>query len=173
MLIPETQGTHADTVANIPYASGDTIMLSTILTLGGVVLGAAITFAGQYLGTRETRKQFAAARESAIRAERKEAIHNFLAICQRVEQSAEHRSLNNNHFGEGFPDLSHEMWYRQKALDLVGGDRVCHTAFELTLRLCDALYDDTHRTLEELHDFVHKKRQPFLEAAKLELGPPI
>ncbi|MDV7220419.1 hypothetical protein [Streptomyces prunicolor] len=147
-------------------------LVTAAVTLAGVALGATGTVGAQYLATRDTRKQIAATREAAIRAERKEAILNFLASCQQVEHIAEQRSQNANKFVEDSPGLTHDLWFRQKSLDLVAGAQVRHTAFELANRLVDSVYGDTHRNLHDLQAYLHEKRGPFLHAAKKELGIP-
>jgi hypothetical protein len=143
-------------------------LVTVALPLVGVVLGSAGTFAGQYLATRETKKQADATAVAAARAERKEAILAFLDICQRVERAAEHRYQNDNKFVEGSPELTHEMWFRQKCLELVAGSPVRSTAFQYADRLMAAAYGRVPAG-GAVWDFISEKRQPFMEAAKAEL----
>jgi hypothetical protein len=143
-------------------------LVATVLPLVGVVLGSAGTFAGQYLATRETKKQADAAAVAATRAERKEAILAFLNVCQKVERAAEHRYQHDNKFVEGSPELTHEMWFRQKCLELVAGSRVRSTAFQYADRLMAATYGRLPKG-KEVWGFIAEKREPFLDAAKEEL----
>jgi len=131
-------------------------------------IGSAGTFAGQYLATRETKKQADAAAVAAARAERKEAILAFLIICQKVEHAAEHRYHQGNKFVEGSPDLTHEMWFRQKCLELVADSRVRSSAFDYANRLMAATYGRLPEG-KEVWSFIAEKREPFLAAAKEEL----
>src|SRR5215472_7964775 len=143
-------------------------LVSVALPLVGVVLGSAGTFAGQYLATRQTKKQADAAAAAAERAERKEAILAFLNICQKVEHAAEESYTHDNKFVEGSPDLTHEMWFRQKALDLVAGADVRRTAYEYADRLMAATYGRVPER-QEVWPFINEKREPFLEAGRQEL----
>ncbi|MFD5415323.1 hypothetical protein [Streptomyces nojiriensis] len=145
------------------------VLITTALPLVGVALGAAGSFAAQYLSTRETKRQASRATAAAVRAERKEAILVLLEICQRVERVAEHRYQNNNSFVDGSPELTHEMWFRQKCLDLVVSRHLSDMAFRFTDRLMAAAYGRVPDGIE-VWDFIHEKRGPFMEAAKAELG---
>jgi hypothetical protein len=142
-------------------------IVTSILTLAGVALGAAGTFAGQYLATRESRRAAEALAQAAIRAERKVAAEAFLASCQRVEQAAEGRVL-----GREQPDpteLTQDMWYRQKCIELVAGKLVRSASFDYANRLMQATYGQV-RTDVDVYGFIAEMRLPFLEAAKAELG---
>ncbi|MER8199017.1 hypothetical protein ABTY00_34330 [Streptomyces microflavus] len=162
------QATRAATLARmdpwlsvIPAASG----------LLGAVIGITSTLLTERWRARTTLQQEQRLVASRLRDERKEAILNFLASCQQVEHAAEQRSQIGNHFVEGSPSLTHEMWFRQKSLDLVAGARVRGTAYTLANCLMETVYGQ-HRTVGEVQDFIHKQRGPFLDAAKEALGIP-
>ncbi|WP_052390756.1 hypothetical protein [Streptomyces sp. NRRL B-24484] len=144
-------------------------LVTTVLPLVGVALGAAGSFAAQYLVTRETKKQASRAAQAALRAERKEAILAFLDVCQRVERAAEHRFQNDNAFVEGSPELTHEMRFRQKCLDLVAGRHLGGTALDFTDCLTAAAYGRVPAG-KDVWTFIKEGRTPFMEAAKAELG---
>jgi hypothetical protein len=91
-----------------------------------------------------------------------------LDVCQRVERAAEHRYQNENRFVEGSPELTHEMWFRQKCLELVARSRVRSTAFEYADRLMAATYGRVPKDME-VWKFIGEKRGPFMDAAKDEL----
>lgn len=143
-------------------------LLAYILPLVGVVLGAAGTFAGQYLATRETRKQARSAAETALRSERKEAVLAFLEACQQVEAAAEHLFFKGS-VREEAPRLTHQMWYRCKCLELVCGTRVRKTAVEYADRLMTAAHDGVPGGAK-VWVWLGETRGPFLKAAKDELG---
>ncbi|MGY0231339.1 hypothetical protein [Longispora urticae] len=143
--------------------------MATVLPLIGVALGSAGTLVGQFLATRETKKQARANAAAALRAERKEAILAFLDIVQRVERVAERRYQNDNRFVEGSPDLTHEMWYRQKCIDIVGSRELRGPAYELADRLMKATYGKMPKGVE-VWPYIGEKRDPFLKAARTELG---
>lgn len=147
-------------------------LVAIALPLVGVALGSAGTFAGTYLTTRETKKQAKAAKDAAAYAELKEATLGFLEACQRVEQAAEHRYMHEDRYVKESPELTHEMWYREKCLEIVTGPRVRHTALEFATRLNDATYKGVpHGT--KAWDYVSQKRDPFMAAVRAALKDPI
>lgn len=146
-------------------------LVTVALSLAGVAVGAASSFAAQYVVMRETKKQESRASEAAVRAERKEAILALLDICQRVERAAEHRYQNEDRFVDGSPELIHEMRFRRKCLELVAGRRLSEAATEYTKRLWAAAFGHLPAGTD-VWSFVDEKRDPFMEAAKAELGVP-
>ncbi|MFJ4681564.1 hypothetical protein [Kitasatospora sp. NPDC088783] len=60
-------------------------LVATVPPLVDVALGAAGSFATQYLATRETKQQASRAALTAVTTERKEAVLAFLEASQRVE----------------------------------------------------------------------------------------
>lgn len=140
-------------------------LAATVLPLVGVVLGSAGTFSGQYLATRETKKQAKASAVAVGRAELKDEVLKFLEACQRVEQAAEDRFMNGNQFVEGSPQLTHEMWLRQKIIDLIATRRIRDTAYQFTDRLMGAAYGRVPDGVA-VWDFVTEKREPFMDAVR-------
>jgi hypothetical protein len=98
-------------------------LLTSLLPLAGVALGSAGTFLGQYLATRETKKQARAAADARLRAERKEAILAFLDACQKVEAAAEDLYQKHDRDEAAVPALTHNMWLQQKYVDIICGPR--------------------------------------------------
>jgi hypothetical protein len=144
-------------------------LVSSLLPLAGVALGSAGTFLGQYLATRETKKQARAGAVARLRAERKEAILSFLDACQRVEAAAEDLYLKHDRDEMTIPALTHKMWLQQKYIDIICGRTLRDRAFLLAERLHSAAYT---RPDIPVWDWVNERRAPFLEAARIELGEP-
>jgi hypothetical protein len=144
-------------------------VLSSLLPLAGVALGSAGTFLGQYLATRETKKQARAAADARLRAERKEAILAFLDACQKVEAAAEDLYQKHDRDEATVPALTHYMWLQQKYVDIICGPMLRNTAFLLTERLHSAAYT---RPDTPVWEWVNERRGPFLEAARIELTEP-
>jgi hypothetical protein len=144
-------------------------LLSSLLPLAGVALGSAGTFLGQYLASRETKKQARAAADARLRAERKEAILSFLDACQNVEAAAEDLYLEHDRDELAIPALTHKMWLQQKYLDIICGPTLRNRAYLLTDRLHSVAYTRPDTPVWEL---VNERRSPFLEAARAELVEP-
>ncbi|MEU1600960.1 hypothetical protein ABZ468_51745 [Streptomyces sp. NPDC005708] len=160
------------TIRQLKRGSMASEVLTTLLSLAGVGVGSAASFAAQYLTSRETKAQAAATAAAALRAERKQALHDFLESCQRVERAAEHRFQNDNRFVEGSPTLTHDMWFRLKCLDLVSSRRLNDAAYQFADRLMKATYGGPPNG-KDVWEFINEKRGPFMEAAKVELDIPI
>lgn len=105
----------------------------------------------------------------AQRAERKEAILAFLEVCQRVERAAERRFQEGDRYIEGSAELTHQMWFHQKVLDLVSSPQVRESALRFSQRLNDVTYGRIAKG-RDFWDFVNERRQPFIDAARVELG---
>jgi len=142
----------------------------SVFTLAGVALGVVGTLGAQYLATRESRRAAKAAAKEALRQERKAAVLAFLDVCQRAENAAEDRAFGREQRAD--PDaLKHDLWYRQKCIELVAGEDVQSTAFDYADRLTVALFDAAP-TQTEVFGFIAEERLPFLNAARAELGVP-
>jgi len=111
------------------------------VTLAGVALGILGTISGQYLINREPRRAARSAASAALRSERKTAVLTFLESCQRAEQAAEDRAFRHERRAD--PDvLKHDLWYKQKCIELVAGRRVRSAAFEYANQLTAAFFGD-------------------------------
>jgi hypothetical protein len=91
---------------------------SVLVPLIGVVVGAVGVLLAQYLSTRVTKEQAEAARQAAIRAERKSTILALLEATQRVERAAEERYLTGK-LPDDFPAYVHDMWFQNRCIMLV------------------------------------------------------
>jgi hypothetical protein len=145
-----------------------TIVTSVLVPLLGVVLGAAGALLGTYLSTRVTKQQAQDARVAAIRAERKAEIEAFLEVAQSVEQAAELR------YQEGGlpPDVNfrtHQMWFRQKCIELICSADLNQRTVEYAFRMHHACYREMPKNID-VWDFIRELRDPFLAAARHELG---
>jgi hypothetical protein len=94
----------------------------------------------------------------------------FLEGCQRAEHAAEDRAFSREQRAD-LDALKHDLWYLQKCIELVAGRHVRSAAFKYAKQLTDALFE-TAPTGREIFDFIAKKRLPFIEAARTELGIP-
>jgi hypothetical protein len=149
-------------------------MTSAVLSLAGVALGGVIGLLITYLSNRVTRQQANDAKEAALRAEYKAAIMAFLEVAQSVEQAAEDRSRSQE--GSLPTDVgsrTHQMWYRQKCIELVCSAALNEKTKDYASRMNDACYRDLPANIDIL-TYLKQCRNPFLAAARHELGiPPI
>jgi hypothetical protein len=144
-------------------------VMSVVIPLLGVIVGAAGALLVQYLGTRVRKQQAEAAAKAAARAERKEAILAYLQATQSVEQAAERRYANGE-LPNGYRTRMHNMWVQQKYIELVGSA----TLIEKAKRYADecliaAIYGEQPEGSDVWH-FLEEYNQPFLAAARAELG---
>lgn len=136
---------------------------ATVLPLAGVALGSAGTLVGQYLSTRVDARRARFERDSAERAERKEALMEFLSAAQQVELCLDRLSL-----GEHIEDSEkwqhlHALWLAKKVPELVCTPSVAQAAHDYTMALHALLRGTGAPAKREL-------RFAFMEAARVELG---
>jgi len=148
-----------------------TSLWNNSLPLIGVAAGAIATVVGQYLPTRDSKARAKEAHVAAVRAELKEAILEFLKICQQVEHVAERRSRDDRYV-EGSSDLTHEMAFRQRALQLVAGRDLAKAARKYQEGLNFACYNAALPGNGDVWEYMSSLRIPFLDAAKKALGLP-
>ncbi|MFI7345286.1 hypothetical protein ACIBSR_03280 [Streptomyces sp. NPDC049936] len=147
----------------------DGMTWDALLPLFGVLLGAGGSFAVQFLVTRASRAQARMERLASLRAERKEAVREFLEAAQLVEHLAERRFRNEDLDWTEAASATHRMWYLQKCIDLVCSPVLREATESYAWRMDEAVYrelpagGDIWERLKELRD-------PFLEAARVELG---
>ncbi|MFI1400934.1 hypothetical protein [Streptomyces sp. NPDC020681] len=150
--------------------------MAVIAPLAGVVLGAAGSLGAQFLWTRTTTAQAQAERAAALRAERKDAIRDFLDAAQTVERIAHHRFSNGQHDDDA-GSATHRLWFLQKCTDIVGSPELRVATLEYAKRLSDAVWK--HRPVDaqksaddQLRDYIAPHRDRFLRAARHELSIP-
>ncbi|GAA2646074.1 hypothetical protein GCM10010399_94610 [Dactylosporangium fulvum] len=139
---------------------------AVVLPLVGVVLGTAGTLVGQFLATRGERRRHTADLAAAARAERKQAVVDFLSAAQRVERvidNAQHRSHSADR--DTVDELLHSLWLSKKLLELVCGHDVASTAHRFTSTL-----ENMARGGADLTDRQRANRAEFMESARCELG---
>jgi hypothetical protein len=143
---------------------------AVVLPLVGVLLGTAGTLTGQYLATRGDTRRHAAALAAAARAERKQAIVDFLAAAQRVEQvidNAAHRAQPTD--DTAVDELLHQLWLAKKLVELVCGHELASAAHDFTSTL-ENMARGNRADLADLSDRQRTARSEFMESARHELG---
>jgi hypothetical protein len=143
---------------------------TAVLPLVGVALGTGGSFIGQYLGTRTTRDKARADRYAALRAERKEAIREFLEAAQQVERLAAARQQTGDQ-PQDSEAVSDRLWFLQKCVDLLGTAQLRDAAYRYTERLSRALWDGCPADTS-VWEYIGERRHPFLQAAREELDVP-
>lgn len=141
-----------------------------VVPLLGVVLGAAGALLGTYLSTRVTKQQADDAKAAAVRAEHKAAIEAFLEIAQSVEQAAERR-FQEGSLPQDVGSRTHQMWFRQKCIELVCSASLNEKTLGYAWRMHHACYRELPANVD-VWDFLRERRDPFLEAARQVLGIP-
>jgi len=61
------------------------------------------------------------------------------------------------------------MWFRQKVMDIVCGPELRHRTYEYAQRIADATWGRVPDGIS-VWEFITEKRDPFLKAARKELG---
>jgi len=116
----------------------------------------------------------AAGRAADQRAERKDAIINFLSATERVEQHRGQLSVKPSHNAGDLLELMHAVWLAKKIIELVCSSALAQAAQDYTREL--------NRSSQELRPHSTSRRSPalstrekqlraeFMETARLELG---
>jgi len=143
---------------------------SVVVPLLGVVLGAAGALLGTYLSTRVTKQQADNAKAAAVRAEYKAAITAFLEIAESVEQAAGRRYQEGN-LPQDVSSRTHQMWFRQKCIELVCSASLNGKTVDYAWRMHHACYRELPSNVD-VWDFLRDHRNAFLAAAREELGIP-
>jgi hypothetical protein len=139
-----------------------------VIPLIGVAVGSAGVLSAQYLSTRVTQEQAEAARQAAIRAERKSAILALLEATQRVEQAAEERYLTGK-LPDDFPARVHDMWFQNRCIMLVNKPDLIEKCQGYVWCLHAAIYRELPEGVD-VYQFIKQHFDPFLAAARAELG---
>jgi len=140
---------------------------TTILPLAGVALGSAGTLIGQYLSTRVDARRARFEQVSAERAERKEALVEFLSAAQQAELCLDRVSLGERlEESEKWQHL-HTLWLAKKVPELVCTPPVAQAAHDYTLALHALLRG---QAAEAGAPSKRDLRFAFMEAARGELG---
>jgi hypothetical protein len=141
---------------------------TALLPLVGVMLGTGGILVGQYLTTRSTREKDIADRRAALRAERKDAIIEFLLSTRRAERTAALFKESGRRPADS-EAISDEMWHMQKCLTLVAAQQLRDASQLYADRLNQALW---HGIPEDasVWEYIDKQRHQFMQAARAELG---
>ncbi|SRR5712691_6832855 len=139
---------------------------SVFVPLLGVVVGAAGALLGQGLANRVGIRQASAARAAVIRSDRRNAITAFLEAAQAAEEAAYREDAAMR---VGSDSRMHNVWFRQKCLELVCTSPVRSGAWDYAQRLGDAIYDEVPEGTDVFR-YLSERREPFLAVARTELG---
>jgi hypothetical protein len=135
-----------------------------------VVLGAAGALLGTYLSTRVTAQQAKDAKAASVRAEYKAAIEAFLEAAETVEQAAGRR-YQEGRLPQDVGSRTHQMWFRQKCIELVCSRALNDKTMDYASRMHHACYGELP-TDKDVWAFMQERREPFLAAARQELRIP-
>ena len=139
-----------------------------LVPLLGVAIGAAGALLGQHLANRVTTRQARAVRMAAERDERKQQILAFLEAAQSVEQAAEYLFFNGRRLDDTVA-RTHSIWFHQKCMELVCTAALNDKTIDYARRMHDACYKDLPERVA-VWDYIAEMRNPFLAAAREELG---
>jgi hypothetical protein len=152
------------------YGRYTAIVASVVVPLLGVALGAIGALLGTYLSTRVTKQQAEDAKAAARRAEYKAAIEAFLEAAESVQQAAERR-YQEGHLPQDVGSRTHQMWFRQRCIELVCSAALKEKALDYARRMEHACYRKLPPNVD-VWDFIRERRDPFLATARRELGIP-
>jgi hypothetical protein len=141
-----------------------------VFSLVGVGLGTMGSIFVQYIGTRTSKEQVRAERYGALRAERKEAIREFLEAAQQVEQIAERRFQHGERPADHLIH-THRMKYLRQCIGLVGTPHLQSATNEYARRLLAATYEDLPEGAN-FWKYIRELKDPFMDAARRELDIP-
>lgn len=141
--------------------STSSTLAPALFSLLGVALGSVGTLVGQYLTSRTSLRQLDLQQVAVLRAERKEAIMQFLSVVREVER-----------LGSDMTDrLENDLWLAQQAVDLVCSEPVRGATYRLARHVVDTAQNGPS-------DLAPGQPAPdqmieFMDAAYRELVPPI
>lgn len=150
----------------------------------GLVAGLA-TVSGQLVAGRVNRSIARANHDSALRADRRDAIYAFIEAIQDAEEFLDVARRTKNipskdpgfshagfeKFGKGISDKSeivHRIWFRQKVLQVVGTRYLENRSREYALKIQQVLEDRTPEGMTNW-EFMEPEKTRFLEEAQREL----
>ena len=107
---------------------------------------------------------------AALRAERKDAVREFLDAAQLVERIAQHR-FNGDPVDSNAAVATHQLWFLQKCIDIVGSPELRGATYEYASRLNAAVWDERPANVK-YGEYVNNHRDQFLRAARKELDVP-
>ncbi|MFE6775101.1 hypothetical protein [Streptomyces sp. NPDC057702] len=138
----------------------------TVLALIGVLLGTAGTLVGQYLATRVDLQRDRRHRAENERAERKEAMLEFLAAAQRVELILDRRKLGLP-ASDSADEKLHDLWLAKKAVELTCARETAQAAHAYTTVLHTHIRNSAS---SEQSRGKRDSRYAFMEAARAALA---
>lgn len=150
-------------------------LVTAILPLVGVALGALIPLIGVIWTTKATKAQAEQQRQATLREERKAAIIAFLREAQSCENFLSRLWHNASDLPQGV-DLAREttrinteVWLLHRTILLLAATENLRDASEAyARRLDDAMYVE-QPDYDSIWDFVRERRNNFLSAARDDL----
>jgi len=156
-----------------------TVILSGVLPLVGVLIGAGATISVQRNSTRTSRLRFVAESQQAHRAEVKSAIVSYLEIVQQLQTC-----LDSQEHGEEAPDnllkvLEH-VWLAYKQIDIICSEPLRDPLLEHTQALQTVARESTTgprsrwrrgRKRSDYWAVVRPYQESLLNAIREELSP--
>jgi|SRR5437868_6161948 len=139
---------------------------TVVLPLVGVALGSLSTLIGQYLSTRVDVRRAKHEEASAERAERKEAIMDFLSAAQQAELLLDRFASGQQRDEPEIYDRLHALWLAKKVPELVCSPAVAQAAHDYALALHKLLREQPMPAGPTKREF----RFAFLEAARKEFA---
>lgn len=141
--------------------------MATLIPLGGAAVGVVGTLVVQWLSRRQTSALSLAARKSALRDDRRDAIYAVLEAVQEVDRHVDSRTQGRDYD----PDLArvalHHLYYRQKCLNIIASDALSEAVDGFTHQMHVAVHDPP--TDRNIYEFMKEKRQLFMKIARQEL----
>lgn len=145
-----------------------TIITALTAVAVGILTGGA-ALAGQWLTQRTAHRQAEAARQAALRGERKAAYLDFFDAAQRVSRVIEQRRASAARDDEAAAELTHRMWLAQKAVALQGDERIKETSYRFARMFGDAVWGDVDDDID-IWWYMDSAMEPFMSAARRDLG---
>jgi hypothetical protein len=147
----------------------DPAVVTALTTVAVGVLTAGAALAGQWLTQRTAYRQAEAARQAALRAERKAAYIDFFEAAQYVSRVIEQRRQSSLRDDAHAAELTHRMWLRQKTVALLANDEVKDAAHRFARMFADAVWDDVETT-GDIWAYMDDAMSQFMSAVRKDLG---
>ncbi|MET9486714.1 hypothetical protein [Nocardia sp. NPDC006630] len=141
---------------------------SIVGPLVGVAIGTVGTLTAQFMAMHTNSALSRASHRLTLRADRRDAIYAFLDAAQVADEVADLK-----HLGKGFDEnqareAMHQTWFRYKCIEVIGSAELRSRALAYTFRMNESVWGDLP-TGQTVWTFMKEHREPFLEAARVEL----
>lgn len=150
----------------------DWLSIAPLITAGGVLIGAFLGAAGTLLTQRfVVRRNWEMAKVEhrlKVRDDRRDAVFEFLKAVQGANDVAESRFLTGNRDDGAARAAMRNVWFTQQCLDVVSSRALRPQTLRLAIRVNEAVWHPLPDDMT-MWDYITEVRNPFLEAAKVEL----